>query len=503
MSIDAQIHELNAQAARAGITLVGAPMSEEMSAKRPGRPVFAALLERIGRREADGILCWHLDRLARNPIDGAAIMWALSEGKVQAVVTPDRTYTGSGDDKLMMSIIFGMATKYSDDLSKNIRRGYQEALRRGEWPCSNVPIGYMRDPVTKLCVPDPERWEQLRQLWQMRLAGTPVEQIVQVAQTTMGLRTRPSDGRRRTSTRAPAKGHLVSRSNAFDLFNNPFYAGMMRVQGNVYPGVHSPMVTADEFLRAKTREQVPRHATGTERLPLPYRGLFRCGDCGHVMTVDRKVKPSGRQFVYLRCSGRANRTSTCSTSLVSRSAVDAAVRVCLESVALPREVVSAVLNALAGIEANQKDVHAEQERRREAQVRDVMARQQRAVEAFVAGHMTDDELAAIRANLEIRRQALATPQRANDAFTPLKEQLFSLGDVVSRFDDANDEQKSALVGALCSDRIILGKKVLVSAVEPLRTLCKSAADPVIWTLPDEIQTRVRQLVLGGGAASVG
>ena len=69
LSIDAQLSELREFAAREGLNVV-AELIEKQSAKIPGRPIFDAMLERIEAGEADGILAWHPDRLARNSVDG-------------------------------------------------------------------------------------------------------------------------------------------------------------------------------------------------------------------------------------------------------------------------------------------------------------------------------------------------------------------------------------------------------------------------------------------------
>jgi site-specific DNA recombinase len=75
-SIDSQVQELQKLASELGLTVVGV-LSESQSAKAPGRPVFDQLLNSIKTGEADGILCWKLNRLARNPIDGGQISWML------------------------------------------------------------------------------------------------------------------------------------------------------------------------------------------------------------------------------------------------------------------------------------------------------------------------------------------------------------------------------------------------------------------------------------------
>ena len=63
LSIESQITELKRFAHREGIRIVEI-FTEAKSAKAPGRPVFNAMLERLYKGEADGVLCWKLDRLA-------------------------------------------------------------------------------------------------------------------------------------------------------------------------------------------------------------------------------------------------------------------------------------------------------------------------------------------------------------------------------------------------------------------------------------------------------
>ena len=62
-SVPSQIAELNRLAEERKLTVVNI-FTEEKSAKAPGRPVFAQMIEAIHKGEANGIICWKLDRLA-------------------------------------------------------------------------------------------------------------------------------------------------------------------------------------------------------------------------------------------------------------------------------------------------------------------------------------------------------------------------------------------------------------------------------------------------------
>jgi DNA invertase Pin-like site-specific DNA recombinase len=73
LSIESQRQELKRFAERENLEIV-AVIEEARSAKSPGRSVFNAMLKRIERGEADGILAWHPDRLARNALDGGQII---------------------------------------------------------------------------------------------------------------------------------------------------------------------------------------------------------------------------------------------------------------------------------------------------------------------------------------------------------------------------------------------------------------------------------------------
>ena len=67
--------------------------TESKSAKKPdNRPLFDEMVKRIENGEADGILCWQINRLSRNPIDSGKLSWLLQQGILKSIRTIDRQY---------------------------------------------------------------------------------------------------------------------------------------------------------------------------------------------------------------------------------------------------------------------------------------------------------------------------------------------------------------------------------------------------------------------------
>src|SRR5258708_8169701 len=139
LSIDAQLSELNAIASRNGLVIVET-FSERKSAKEPGRAIFNDMLRRIEKGEANAILSWKLDRLARNFDDGGKIIGLLQRGVIQEIRTFEKSYLPS-DNVLMIAVELGMANQYVRDLSVKIRRGLREKAPRAIY-FVNAPPGY-------------------------------------------------------------------------------------------------------------------------------------------------------------------------------------------------------------------------------------------------------------------------------------------------------------------------------------------------------------------------
>src|SRR3990167_2327907 len=100
-------------------------------AKKEGLNIVRELVASIEKNEAEGILAWHPDRLARNSIDGGRIIYLVDTGKITTLKFPTFWFDPTPQGKFMLSIAFGQSKYYVDNLSENIKRGIRQKLRNG------------------------------------------------------------------------------------------------------------------------------------------------------------------------------------------------------------------------------------------------------------------------------------------------------------------------------------------------------------------------------------
>jgi len=83
------------------------------------------MLEQIENGEADGILCWQINRLSRNPIDSGKLSWLLQQGTLKSIQTVDRQYLPD-DNVLLFNVESGMANQYIIDSKRKVSIGAQK-----------------------------------------------------------------------------------------------------------------------------------------------------------------------------------------------------------------------------------------------------------------------------------------------------------------------------------------------------------------------------------------
>lgn len=279
LSIDSQIAELQKLATKEGI-VIERVFRESMSAKAPGRPIFEEMLAYIEtRKDACGVLVWKLDRLARNALDGGKISWFMDRRLITEIRTYEKTIKNIADDKFFMSLDFGIAKKYVDDLSVNVKRGNRAKLEQGGWP-GIAPLGYLNDKLNKTIIIDEERAPYITKAFEIYAMGGKSVMDVATILYESGFRSRT--------------GQKIHKSKIHTILSDPFYSGMMKRDGILYQGKHESIVSHELF--EKVQDVLFRRIhTKMQTLFFPLRGYIKCGNCGCAFTASRK---KGHDYYY-------------------------------------------------------------------------------------------------------------------------------------------------------------------------------------------------------------
>ncbi|KKQ73702.1 MAG: resolvase domain-containing protein, partial [Candidatus Woesebacteria bacterium GW2011_GWB1_38_5b] len=159
-----------------GIKVIKPYLEESQTAFKEGRPQFNEVLQMTENNQAQGVIVWHPNRLARNYGDGGRFVQAMSNSKIKVVLSCAGIFENNPRDKEYLMTEFTRATRDSDDKSEAVKRGNRvKFTEKKQWIGPAKP-GWLNfpNPVTreKEILEDPDRFPLLRRGIQLVLSGT-------------------------------------------------------------------------------------------------------------------------------------------------------------------------------------------------------------------------------------------------------------------------------------------------------------------------------------------
>ena len=174
-SIEQQVADCEAYAKMNNLQVVKVYADRALSGTSDKRPEFQKMLRDAERGRWSYVLCWKVDRLARNRYDSATYKYRLKKHGVRVIYAKESIPDGP-EGILLESVLEGSAEYYSANLSQNIKRGMRFNALECKVNNGSMPFGYCKGPDGRFAIYEPEA-EVVREIFRKVGKGTPFVDI--------------------------------------------------------------------------------------------------------------------------------------------------------------------------------------------------------------------------------------------------------------------------------------------------------------------------------------
>lgn len=390
LSLDTQEKLCRDFAERNGYRVTGTYRDEGRSGTNLERPALQELLSRCtGDSATSAVIVQETDRLARNTADHLGIKSILKKAGVKLISIAQPMLDDSPEGMMIDTILASVNQFQSDINSRKTKRGVQQKFDLGWWP-GWAPLGYINAALDgsddsgrtlNVIKKDPEKWELVREGFQMYLSGNySADEIIDILHA-KGLRSK--------------QGKKVPHSVMVRTLRNPFYAGIMRWNNQERKGRHEPMITLQEHKHVlQIMESHNVHACRRRKHKFILRGFAFCNICGHryVGEIHRAKKKD-----YYHCGSmrlHSNRGQNVEVSVLEKEIEDQ-----FQTIQFSHEFSELIISELKARRQEQRKTTSSEKQILHNRKKAIEAKRDKAEDKLLDGVILDADFARLRTKL--------------------------------------------------------------------------------------------------------
>ncbi len=447
----------------------------EESSTTGDRERFQEVVEVIkDSKEPIALVVDTVDRLQRSFKESVLLDELRKVGKLEIHFYRENLVLGqnSNSSELLrwdMAVMF--ARSYVLQLSDNVKRKFEQKRRNGEWT-GKAPMGYQNialdaeKRLRKDIIPDPNTAHLIRKMFELYATGNHSGKTVRIAIAKDGLKSKT--------------GKPLAFSMVNFILSNPFYYGIMRCKGKLYPHKYQPLITKELFDRCQEiRKGWGKKPFQYAAKPHIFRGLLRCGKCGCAMSPET----AKGKYIYYSCTNAKKDLCKEKLYIPERELLKPIYDILGAFKAMPQEKIDEVVTGLRRSNESKTSYHENAVDSFQKEYNLVQVKIDRLMDLLLDSSITKDDYdkkfkelkeRQYEINLHLEEHTQADENYYNTASTVLNLAKNAL----EIFKGSEVPEKRKFLNYLLQNSIVNGRKPVFTLREPFSTILTFANQPI-------------------------
>jgi len=214
------------------------------------RPALQALLTDIALGKIDLVVVYKIDRLTRSLTDFAKMVEVFDKHQTSFVSVTQHFNTTSSMGRLTLNVLLSFAQFEREVTGERIRDKVAATKKKGMWAGGSPPLGY--DIQDKALVVNAKEAERVRLIYRRYLELGNAVRLKQELDARK-IHSKVRGGKQPGGTR-------FSRGALYTVLQNRTYLGQVTHAGQVYPGLHKPIVPQELWDKVQAQIQANKQA---------------------------------------------------------------------------------------------------------------------------------------------------------------------------------------------------------------------------------------------------
>jgi DNA invertase Pin-like site-specific DNA recombinase len=336
-------------------------------------------------KSINAIFVQETDRLARNTKDHLTIKALLQKEDTRLISVAQPMLDDSPEGNMIDTILASVNQFQSDLNGRKTKKGLQEKFDTGWWP-GWAPLGYVNvasgnnqngEGERKIVKKDEQKWHLIKEGFKMYLTGRYSVEYINDILYQKGLRSKT--------------GKKLSHSIMTSTLKNPFYAGLMKWNGQEKKGNHPPMISVNQYRRIiQIMNSHNQYACRRRKYNFLLRGFVFCNICGQRYTAEKHRKKKD----YYHCAtmrGHSNQGQN-----VEISGLERQIEQEFKNIQFSEDFILLVLKRLKDLYLQQHETIAQKTQILYNQKKAVEVKRDKVEEKLLAGVISDGDFARLR-----------------------------------------------------------------------------------------------------------